>query len=81
MPFLSQAQRRWGHSPTGKKALGGAAKVKEWESDTPSKLPETHKMKKTTFLGGAIRGAKTTDKPEKEKADKPKGGLWGNRKK
>lgn len=40
MPFLSQKQRAWGHSPTGVKALGGKAKVAEWDSATPSKIPK-----------------------------------------
>ena len=41
MPFLSKAQNRWAHSPTGTRALGGPSKVKEWEGATDySKLPE-----------------------------------------
>ncbi len=40
MPFVSQAQRRWGNSPAGRKALG-ASGVKEWNSATQGrKLPE-----------------------------------------
>lgn len=35
MPWKSKAQAAWGHSPAGKKALGGAAKVKEWDNATP----------------------------------------------
>lgn len=49
MPFLSQQQSKWGHTAAGMKALGGAAKVKEWESATDySKLP---KKKKAHVLG------------------------------
>jgi len=35
MPWASKAQARWGHSPAGLKALGGAAKVAEWDNATP----------------------------------------------
>lgn len=41
MPFLSRSQNAWGHTAAGIKALGGPAKVKEWESSTDySSLPE-----------------------------------------
>jgi hypothetical protein len=40
MPFVSDAQRQWGNSPSGHKALGDAG-VKEWNSATKGKdLPE-----------------------------------------
>jgi hypothetical protein len=39
MPFKSAAQRAWGHTPVGVKALGGEAKVAEWDAATPAKLP------------------------------------------
>jgi hypothetical protein len=40
MPFKSLAQMRWGNSPAGIKALGGPAKVKEWDSASKGlKLP------------------------------------------
>lgn len=40
MPYKSDAQRRWAHSPAGKKALG-AAKVKEYDRASKGKdLPE-----------------------------------------
>ena len=35
MPWASKQQARWGHSPSGVKALGGAAKVSEWDEATP----------------------------------------------
>ncbi len=44
MPFLSQAQQRWGNSASGVKALGGKAKVAEWNASTPSHLPEKKSM-------------------------------------
>jgi len=41
VPFRSKKQNAWGHTPAGIEALGGPAKVKEWESDTNySNLPE-----------------------------------------
>ena len=45
MPFKSKAQNAWAHTPAGTEALGGSAKVKEWESATdykhlPQKLAE-----------------------------------------
>jgi hypothetical protein len=41
MPYTSDAQRKWAHTPAGTKALGGTAKVKEWDSATKGKkLPE-----------------------------------------
>ncbi len=40
MPFKSLSQERWGHSPAGVKALGGPAKVAEWDAATKGmKLP------------------------------------------
>lgn len=45
MPFVSKAQDRWGNSPAGKKALGGADAVAEWNGSTnfgnlPNKSPK-----------------------------------------
>jgi hypothetical protein len=41
MPFRSKKQNAWAHTDAGTEALGGPAKVKEWESDTNySSLPE-----------------------------------------
>jgi hypothetical protein len=47
MPWKSDAQRRWGHTPAGKKALGGKAKVAEWDQATSgTAIPErVHKGK------------------------------------
>jgi hypothetical protein len=47
MPWKSEAQRRWGNSPAGIKALGGKKKVKEWnESSKGKKRPEHVKKRK-----------------------------------
>jgi hypothetical protein len=35
MPWQSKKQAAWGHSPAGVKALGGKAKVAEWDAATP----------------------------------------------
>jgi len=44
MPFVSKAQQRWGHSPSGVKALGGKTAVSEWDAATPKgSLPATVK--------------------------------------
>jgi hypothetical protein len=46
MPYASDRQRRWAHSPTGVKALG-KAKVKEFDNATKGKkLPERAKGRK-----------------------------------
>lgn len=41
MPFKSEAQRRWAHTPVGMKKLGGEKSVKEWdEASKGMSLPE-----------------------------------------
>lgn len=40
MPFKSEAQRKWAHTPAGTKALGGKKAVEEWERATKGKLPK-----------------------------------------
>jgi hypothetical protein len=48
MPFTSLAQQRWGHSPAGIKALGGPAKVAEWDAATKGKkLPERKSLRES----------------------------------
>lgn len=40
-PYVSEAQRRWAHTDSGKKALGGESGVHEWDEATRGKrLPE-----------------------------------------
>ena len=44
MPWKSEAQRKWGHSKTGIKALGGRKNVEEWDKATKGKkLPKRSK--------------------------------------
>lgn len=52
MPFKSALQNRWAHTPKGTRALGGKAKVEEWESATDYKnLPEKVAKPKRRGLG------------------------------
>lgn len=43
MPYVSDAQRRWAHTKSGMKALGGASKVAEWDAETKGKKLPEHK--------------------------------------
>jgi len=54
MPYQSIQQERWAHTPAGTKALGGSAKVAEWDSATKGKqLPK----RKTAAFGGKAKHA------------------------
>ena len=55
MPWQSKAQAAWGHSPSGLKALGGASKVREWDSATSKGSLPDMKPPKKPMLGGAIK--------------------------
>jgi hypothetical protein len=47
MPYKSDQQRKWAHTATGKKALGGEAAVHEWDEATKGKkLPKYAKKEK-----------------------------------
>ena len=47
MPWKSEAQRKWGNSPAGIKALGGKKNVAEWNKATAGKkLPKVAPKKK-----------------------------------
>ena len=37
MPYVSKSQQRWAHTDAGQKALGGAAKVAEWDAASKGK--------------------------------------------
>lgn len=54
MPWASKAQARWGHSPSGVKALGGKAKVAEWDKATP-KGSLKKRVGKTVSLASLLR--------------------------
>lgn len=50
MPYSSDAQRKWAHTKEGMKALGGEAKVSEWDAASKGmSLPE-HAPKKKVKL-------------------------------
>ena len=46
MPYKSAAQRAWAHTPVGTKALGGKAKVAEWDQASEGKKLPKHVAKK-----------------------------------
>ena len=47
MPWKSEAQRKWGNSPAGIRALGGKKNVEEWNKATKGKsLPQRVKKGK-----------------------------------
>lgn len=47
MPWKSEAQRKWGNSPAGIRALGGKQNVAEWNRATQGKkLPQRVKKGK-----------------------------------
>ena len=53
MPYHSEAQRRWAHTLTGKRALGGNAAVHEWDKASKGKsLPE--KVKEAAAAAGVV---------------------------
>lgn len=48
MPWKSEAQKRWGNSPAGIKALGGKSNVEEWNKATGNRpLPKYVPKKKS----------------------------------
>ena len=63
MPFKSKAQNAWAHTAAGTKALGGAAKVKEWEGATDySHLP----ARKGYSEGGPVKPIESAAHEAKE---------------
>ncbi len=54
MPWKSVQQARWGHTPAGEKALGGADKVAEWDAATP----KGSLSKKKVTIGDLMRKSK-----------------------
>lgn len=49
MPYESDSQRRWAHTPAGTKALGGPKAVAEWDAASKGKkLPERKGKTKPT---------------------------------
>lgn len=48
MPYKSLKQLRWAHTLTGTKALGGMAKVHEWDAATKGKKLPLYSKKDDT---------------------------------
>lgn len=47
MPYVSESQKRWAHTPQGTKALGGKKAVAEWDKATGNRpLPKYAPKKK-----------------------------------
>jgi hypothetical protein len=57
MPYKSDAQRRWAHTAAGVRALGGTAKVAEW--DRASKSMKLSARKSNTGILGKLKARKT----------------------
>jgi len=61
MPWKSAKQAAWGHSAAGMKALGGKAKVAEWDAATPKgvlggKKPRNKGMKLSSLMRASKSG-------------------------
>ena len=66
MPWESDQQRKWGHTPAGIKALGGPEKVAEWDRATKGKsLP--HRKEQAMARGGSV--LKKAQAEEREEGD------------
>lgn len=53
MPWVSEKQAAWGHSPSGEVALGGPEKVAEWDASTPKGSLQKEKIRWPGALGRA----------------------------
>lgn len=53
MPYVSDQQRKWAHTESGKKALGGEKAVHEWDQASKGKnLPKYAKNERMAKFGG-----------------------------
>lgn len=79
MPFVSEAQRRWGNSPAGIKALGGNKKVAEWNAATKGrKLPaRINKKMKQHVPGSMFEKARKAKSKAKKLSEKKKVAIKG----
>lgn len=63
MPYVSKKQEAWAHTPGGEKALGGPAKVAEWDAATKGRsLPA-----RAGGFGLAEQGRKASPKAKPKK--------------
>jgi hypothetical protein len=58
-PYVSDAQRRWAHTPKGKEALGGAKAVAHWDKASKGKKLPERKKKKLSKYDSNVRKALT----------------------
>lgn len=58
MPYESRAQQGWAHTPAGEKALGGPAKVREWDQATKGKYKNLPEHVPAHAQGGAVMANK-----------------------
>lgn len=78
MPFRSQKQAAWAHTPSGESALGGPAKVAEWDHATdfttlPRKAPMANWIEKAVKHPGALSAAaKSHGKSKLQEAESEK---------
>jgi hypothetical protein len=71
-PYVSDAQRRWAHTATGTKALGGKEAVHHWDKESKGKdLPE--KVSKAGEMPGGAGQPKVPLKPQAPKPPVPPG--------
>ena len=60
MPYVSLRQAAWAHTPAGTQALGGPAKVAEWDAASKGmNLPDHVKRKKLAEALMAHKGKST----------------------
>lgn len=62
-PYVSDAQRRWAHTSTGTKALGGKAAVHHWDESTKGKKLPEKVTKDALFHAELDKAAMGTMKP------------------
>jgi hypothetical protein len=66
MPYVSDSQRRWAHTAAGIKALGGPAKVAEWDAASKGKkLPERKTRRESIKAAMADVGARARNQRQR----------------
>jgi len=63
MPYESEAQRGWAHTPAGTKALGGTEKVQEWDKASKGKKLPARKKKKPEAPAAPVVRIRHTARP------------------
>lgn len=80
MPYKSEAQRNWAHTKEGTEALGGPAKVQEWDEASkghqlPDRIGKPHKANKRASVPQEAKIGAFKPRSSGVKWMKPKG--WG----